>query len=253
MGQAGVVGRDEGVAKNHVVGAEESGADCRAKRGGIPANRASLHGTEGMPSATIGPDVPLPISAVTPKPLQALRRGALRVLLWTLGLLLASAPAASAPVQWIAQAVSVNSDSERFPDAEAAQPVTLPDDWAASRPRHSGSVWYRTGFDLPAPAVPDELLALYVERACSNLEVHLNGRRIFSGGRMREPLTRNCQYPQLVTLPAALLRQAGNVLDLRVQGHALARVASVHRAGGLSALRVGPQEVLAAEHTRHLF
>ena len=50
----------------------------------------------------------------------------------------------------------------------------------------------------------------------------LNGRRIFSGGRMEEPITRNCHYPQLVTLPGGLLLSSGNVLDLHVQGHAAA-------------------------------
>ena len=63
--------------------------------------------------------------------------------------------------------------------------------------------------------------------------MYLNGQRIASGGRMSEPVTRNCHYPQLITLPAALLQERGNLLDLQVQGHALPRVASRQRAGGL--------------------
>ena len=73
----------------------------------------------------------------------------------------------------------------------------------------SGSVWYRTSFHLADTVGPEDLLALYIERACSNLQVHLNGALIFSGGRMVEPVTRNCARPQLVTLPPALLRIAG--------------------------------------------
>jgi signal transduction histidine kinase len=135
----------------------------------------------------------------------------------------------------------------------AAQSVKLPDDWAETRPRFDGSVWYALTFDRAAGMDAQELMALYVERACSNLEVWLNGQRIFSGGRMSEPVTRNCHYPQLVTLPGALLTERGNVLELQVQGHALQRVASRLRAGGLSALMIGPQPVLAAWHLKHRF
>jgi hypothetical protein len=43
---------------------------------------------------------------------------------------------------------------------------------------------------------------------------------------MSEPVTRNCHYPQLVRLPAALLQDQANLLDVQLQGHALQRVAS---------------------------
>ncbi|MES2227685.1 MAG: ATP-binding protein [Pseudomonadota bacterium] len=153
----------------------------------------------------------------------------------------------------IDKAVSVQSVGNPGSYTEIALPVTLPDDWAVTRPHFEGSVWYRTGFDRPAGVDPHELMALYIERACSNLEVYLNGHQIFSGGRMREPVTRNCHYPQLVTLPAALLQDRGNLLDLQVQGHALARVASRQRAGGLSVLKIGPHAVLAGEYDERRF
>jgi signal transduction histidine kinase len=137
-------------------------------------------------------------------------------------------------------------------DAQA-QTVTLPDDWAVSRPRFDGDVRYRMRFERPAVAPADGLLALYIERVCSNLEIDLNQRRIFSGGRMTEPVTMNCRHPQLITLPAALLEAHGNVLDIRVTGHALQHVASREFAAGLSALQIGPREALAAEHARRVF
>ncbi|MEQ1684946.1 MAG: ATP-binding protein [Burkholderiaceae bacterium] len=171
-------------------------------------------------------------------------------------LLLASAgvsQAAPAPVQTIKSALASQSNADQFPVDAPGAAVQLPDDWDDSRPLFEGSVWYRARFDLAEGGDPDELLALYVERACSNLEVRLNGHRVFSGGRMTDPVPRNCMYPQLVTLPAALLRERGNVLDLRVVGHALQRVTSRQRAAGLSALQVGPHAVLAAEHARRLF
>ena len=161
--------------------------------------------------------------------------------------------AAPTPVQTISTALASPSNADQFPVDDPGTAVALPDDWDDSRPQYEGSVWYRARFDTAEAADANELLALYVERVCSNLEIRLNGHRIFGGGRMTEPVTRNCLYPQLVTLPAALLRERGNVLDLQVAGHALQRVTSRQRSAGLSALKVGPQSVLAAEHARRLF
>jgi signal transduction histidine kinase len=70
---------------------------------------------------------------------------------------------------------------------------------------------------------------------------------------MSEPVTRNCHYPQLVTLPSTMLQERGNLLELVVQGHSLQRVTSRLRAGGLSALKIGPQSVLAHEYDQRVF
>ncbi len=158
-----------------------------------------------------------------------------------------------APIEPSYQAKVLVSNDASIPDMALQGSTPLPDDWAVSRPRTSGVVWYRVSFELPTGTGRDDLLALYIERVCSNVEVHLNGRRIFSSGRTEEPVTRNCPYPQLVNLPAALLRDDGNVLDLRVQGSGLHRVAAVQRAAGVSALKVGPLAELAPEHERQLF
>ncbi len=165
----------------------------------------------------------------------------------------ATAQAQPNPPQVISRALAIASPSQSFPTLQPALAVSLPDDWAKTRPGYQGSVWYRTGFDLPPTSTANILRALYIERVCSNLEVYLNGQRIYSGGRMSEPVTRNCHYPQLISLPNALLRIQGNVLDLHVQGHALQRVASRQFAAGLSTLRVGPETLLAAEHSKRLF
>ena len=173
--------------------------------------------------------------------------------LWLLLACASVAHAADAQVIVIDKALAIQGQSDQTSFTQVPMAVDLPDDWANSRPRYEGAVLYRTTFARPAGLESRELVALYVERACSNLEIYLNGQRIYSGGRMTEPVTRNCAYPQLVTLPAAQLLETGNLLEVVVQGHALARVASRHRAAGLSALKVGPQAVLAAEYERHLF
>ncbi|MEN9416598.1 MAG: hypothetical protein RI988_218 [Pseudomonadota bacterium] len=163
----------------------------------------------------------------------------------------ATPPASSSLI--IDRALAVASDSPTFPTelpaGSALQEVGLPDDWALSRPGSAGPVWYRTGFQAAGPG-STELLALLIARVCSNLEVWLNGQLVHSGGRMQPPVTHHCNHPQLVSLPAALLRPGANVLDIKVVGHPLAQVASRQRAAGLSALVLGRQADLAPLHAR---
>jgi two-component system sensor histidine kinase UhpB len=164
----------------------------------------------------------------------------------------ALAAAAEMPTLIIDHALAAASADSRFPATESLVDTALPDHWSQSRPGYGGGVWYRAGFRLGGNALPDDLLGLYVERACSNLQVHLNGALIFSGGRMQEPVTRNCSRPQLITLPPALLRPQENVLDFRVQGHPLERAASRQEAGGLSRVELGLQSNLAQIHAGRL-
>jgi two-component system, NarL family, sensor histidine kinase UhpB len=165
--------------------------------------------------------------------------------------LVAQAAGAGSNVIVLSSAVSTTGPGDVFPVDQPAKGVSLPDDWWNSRPREDGPVWYRLRFD--APGTTDQLLAAAIERVCSNAEVRLNGFIVYSGGRMTEPVTRNCFYPQLVTLPSGLLRAEGNTLDIKVQGYALQKVSSRVRAGGLSQIRIGPQPVLAAEHQLQQF
>jgi two-component system, NarL family, sensor histidine kinase UhpB len=148
-------------------------------------------------------------------------------------------------------AVTAVGPGERFPLAAPAVPVSLPDEWARSRPGFEGALWYRVSFK-PPPTAPGEMLALWIERVCSAAEVHLNGQLLARGGSMQPPYTNQCKHPQLVPLPAALLLQGENVIDLRVVGHDLASSASRLSAGSLSALSIGPQPELAARHSRAL-
>jgi signal transduction histidine kinase len=54
-----------------------------------------------------------------------------------------------------------------------------------------------------------------------------------------------------VPLPAALLSPQTNMLDIQVAGHRVAEVGAPARAGGLSALAIGPHALLAPRHAWH--
>jgi two-component system sensor histidine kinase UhpB len=161
--------------------------------------------------------------------------------------------AAPAPTTRFTQALAVASDAPRFPTDAAAQIVSLPDLWARTRPELDGAVWYRIAFDAPTQAETSRLLGVLIERACTNLEVFLNGQLVHSGGRMTEPVTRNCYRPQYFTLAAPLLRERGNLLDVKVVGEPLAQVSSRQRAGALSAVEIGPAGAVAEAHRDALF
>jgi two-component system sensor histidine kinase UhpB len=165
--------------------------------------------------------------------------------------LLAWAPALAADkLLDIRSALTAPGEGTRFPTGVPVRPVALPDDWARTRPGFEGTLWYRAEIQLFGQLQPGDLMALYIEHVCSNLEVHLNGQLVHSGGRMVEPTTHNCNHPQLVALPSALIRPGNNAVDVKVSGHRLAEVGSRQRSGALSALVIGPQSELAAHHAR---
>lgn len=143
------------------------------------------------------------------------------------------------------------------PAPDAWRRVALPDDWADTFPGRSGEAWYRLRFDFTEPASGPgsgpALTAVYIRRACTNLEVRLNGELIGSGGRMALPVTRNCYRPQLFVLPQSLLRPQGNELQVRLVGFAAGEVSARQRAGGLSDLEVGPLAELQPHYDRQLF
>jgi signal transduction histidine kinase len=167
-------------------------------------------------------------------------------------LALAGLPAQAQTLQITSALTADASEGElAFPEQAPVREVSLPDEWAKSRPGVDGALWYRVKFRPGGPLESDDLMALYIAHVCSNLEVYLNGQLLHSGGRMSEPLTNNCNHPQLVAMPSALVRAEGNTLDIKVAGHELAEVSSRQRAGGLSALTIGPQSELAVRHARN--
>ena len=182
----------------------------------------------------------------------------------TLWCALAWAPAARADVMVLRQATTASGGGDRFPAEFSTRQVTLPDEWALSRPGFAGSLWYRTEFKTPPDLPRGDVLSLYIEHVCSTLEVYLNGNLLHtSGANPASPgavpsafaapagtrSIHDCNHPQLLSLPTALLKDGGNQLDIKVSGHALATSGSRQRAGGLSELMVAPQSQLAARYS----
>jgi hypothetical protein len=68
---------------------------------------------------------------------------------WALvmALLIGWVPAAAAQTMLFTQAQVVAADTEHFPELPQVRTLSLPDDWADSRPDQSGPVWYRLTFD----------------------------------------------------------------------------------------------------------
>ncbi len=174
-------------------------------------------------------------------------------LMFVFALLLCAAlwsTASQAQVLTVTSAQVAAGEGTTFPTDTRPTPVNLPDEWARSRPGFSGPLWYRVSFDAPAAPPGDELLVLYVQRVCSSMQVYLNNQLLSAGGPGHEALAHDCNHPQLVTLPRALLRGQDNVMDIKVSGHMLDESGSRLRAGGLSALQIGAQSELAPRHSQ---
>ena len=164
--------------------------------------------------------------------------------------LLVPAHAQSGPaVRMLDQATVTISASVTPPGSVPDAPIALPDDWHDTSSTLPDQRWYHLTFDDGGWSLP----AIYVERACTNLEVWINGQLVGSGGSMVEPLTRNCYFPQLVRFQRNLLQATHNRLDIRVVGYPQERVASRQRAGGLSQVLIGEQAELALRYDPRFF
>jgi len=182
------------------------------------------------------------------------RRGARRAFALALALLalwLAPFGPAQAAGLLIDRALAVVSDAPTFPADTPARELRLPDDWSISQPRSAGPVWYRLRFDWAPAGGAIDSPALYIERACTRVDVDLNGQRVHSDEGTPELATHRCDQPLLLTLPPGLLRADGNLVDIKLVGRPLPRVSARERAAGLSVIRIGTYADLARAHDLH--
>jgi two-component system, NarL family, sensor histidine kinase UhpB len=154
---------------------------------------------------------------------------------------------APAPMQRFADALAADdAGSARFPVDAAARVISLPDEWAQSRPGIDTPLWYRLRFDAPGARQSGAAMGLLIERVCGNVAVQLNGQTLHAAGSVQDPIALDCEQPLLLALPPALLEDSGNTIDLRLAGYALEQVASRQRAAALSAPQIGAYDALHA-------
>ncbi|MDD5029296.1 MAG: ATP-binding protein [Rhodoferax sp.] len=150
--------------------------------------------------------------------------------------------AAVAPPMTLERAQWADVPALSPPQGAFVQWTRLPDVWRGSSASLPQQRWYHLAFDDAGWELP----AVYIERACTNVEVWVNGARVGSGGTMVEPLTRTCYFAQVFKFQRSLLQPTGNRLDLRVAGYPQDMVASRQRVGGLSPVWLGDQSELVA-------
>jgi two-component system, NarL family, sensor histidine kinase UhpB len=178
-----------------------------------------------------------------------------RVMAIMLALLLCTAAAAQVDadrgVQRFTDAlVAEDRDGEAFPADAATRVVSLPDEWALSRPGESSPLWYRLRLDAVGARASGTMLGLLIERACGNVQVQLNGQRLHAAGSMQDPIALDCERPLLIPVPPSLLEERGNTFDLLLAGYPLNEVASRQRAAALSAPQIGDYAALHAQQRR---
>lgn len=129
-----------------------------------------------------------------------------------------------------------------------AQPIPLP--YVQELPFDAIPRWYRIDFQLD-PLPPETLLlGARIQPTCRAPEIRLNGHRLLDHPPVGADNT-DCQHSELLSLPAPLLRQGINHLDVRIIGTALPSVAARERAATLGPVRIDTYNMLRTLDLRH--
>jgi signal transduction histidine kinase len=175
-----------------------------------------------------------------------LRPDTVRAAVAAFGLAAGTTWATQADVVTLDEALVVRSEARAFPAGEESQRIALPDESWAGRARPPGALWYRLRFEPPGARQAGEPLGILIARACSRIEAWVNARLVHTESSPDPARPGDCHRPRLLTVPSGVLRAEGNVLDIRLEGPPLQQVASRHRAGGLSVVRIGAPAQLQA-------
>lgn len=159
----------------------------------------------------------------------------------------------SQSVKVISSAWFTAGDESVFPSLSAAQVVALPDEWARTRPSETRSGWYRIHFETPPKLGVNQLLGAYVDRACAQVEIYLNGQLLYRAGEKKKSLSRQCYQAHVVPLPRFLLRNDENQLDYKVSGYSLEQVVARQRATAFGQVRIGDWETLRQREAKQHF
>jgi two-component system, NarL family, sensor histidine kinase UhpB len=168
----------------------------------------------------------------------------------------ATATTDAAGVLHLRQALRADAADARFPGDSQTRVQALPHEWRADDAPGTIPVWYRLSFDapaaLPTPTGADSVLALLLPRACGRLAVALNGAVLYADPSDADLSGALCDEARLLPLPAALLRDKGNELDLRLVGRPLEAVTARQSAAGIEPPQIGPWPVLAERRQQRL-
>ncbi len=121
----------------------------------------------------------------------------------------------------------------------APHEVALPHTWARAGLPNGGKGRYRIDFDLAR--VPETTWSLGGDRVSSRCAVTVNGSLVHDTLPLRDTGHRAAPVPTYVDLPAALLRDGRNTIEIEVELDARA---------GLSPLRVGPSDWVRTAYLR---
>lgn len=156
----------------------------------------------------------------------------LRPLFLSMLLLFAAAAAAAEPAPITLQRAEFTPAVLPGGAAQAPSVVTLPDTWAQRGLKTQGIARYRLRFELER--LPEQPWGLSFTRVSSTRQVFLNGVRV----QGENPAGRHHPEPEVIDLPAQLLRVGRNEIDVEVRYRVR---------GGLSAAELGPAAVLRAQ------
>lgn len=141
--------------------------------------------------------------------------------------------------------LAVGARTDPPPDADPAwHAVGLPDVWYMARRAEATEGWYRMHFDHPGGSPAP--WAILLSWSDIDAAVRVDGARLSDGITFDGGTGLHLNAPLLVVVPAVLLREGRNVVDIHLR---VARAA----AGGLGTLLVGPASALESTYAWRRF